>query len=122
MFNLRSAIRKTCWTVLIIVVLIGACVGEELLRIACGGSMTIGGLPLQGVDVKGEWHPDFMWMGRAWMIEVRSDADVRLILDGRTFVIPKGTHVIYSNHDSTNTGQFGKPEFWGYPKVVKVSF
>jgi len=35
--------------------------------------------------------------------------------------IPTGKHRLYSNHDNTNTGDFGGTQFWGFPKDVRVS-
>ena len=60
-------------------------------------------------------------MGKAWSIEVCSDEGIELTLDGRIYLIPKGSHTVYSNHDHTNTGEFGAKEFWGCPKKVQVA-
>ncbi len=93
---------------------------EELVRSHFGGPMTIAGLPISNASVTGEWYPDFLWTGKAWSIEVQSDEALELKLDGGTYVVPKGSHTVYSNHDNTNTGEFGTKEFWGYPKTVAI--
>jgi hypothetical protein len=105
---------------LIIVVLVFAISIDEMLRNHFGGSMKIDGVPISNVSVAGAWKPDFLWEGKAWRIELRSDVDVELKLDGRAYVIPKGSHTVYSNHDHTNTGEFGNEAFWAYPKNVEI--
>ncbi len=82
--------------------------------------MSIDGLPINNSSVTGTWMPDFLWAGKAWTIVIQSDAYLELTLDGRVYIIPKGSHEIYSNHNHTNTGQFGNREFWGYPGRIKV--
>ncbi len=82
--------------------------------------MKIQGLPIHNAVVTGDWHPDFLWMGTAWVIHVGSDEGLELILDDRIYRVPQGLHTIFSNHDHTNTGEFGNKEFWGYPKKVQV--
>jgi hypothetical protein len=41
-------------------------------------------------------------------------------MDGKHYIVPVGSQVLYSNNDNTNTGQFGADEFWGYPKRIDV--
>lgn len=82
--------------------------------------MSIDGLPVNNASVTGTWTPDFLWAGKAWRLEIQSDDDLELSLDGKVYIIPKGSHEIYSNHDHTNTGQFGSQKFWGYPETIKV--
>ncbi len=93
---------------------------ESGLRGRYGSTMSIDGLPIKNVLVTGTWIPDFMWVGKAWEIEVKTEEDLELTLDGQVYFIPKGSHRIYSNHDSTNTEQFGSRKFSGYPKKVEV--
>jgi len=93
---------------------------ESSIRSRYGGHMSIDGLPVNNARVTGTWTPDFFWVGKAWTIEVQSDEDLELSLDGRVYVIPQGSHKIYSNHDHTNTGQFGSQEFWGNPERIEV--
>ncbi|MGL4229872.1 MAG: hypothetical protein ACRDAM_01045 [Casimicrobium sp.] len=93
---------------------------DATLRNRFGGPMTIDGLPISNASVTGAWNPDFLWLGRAWSIKVQSDEALELKLDGRTYVIPKGSHTVYSNHDHTNTGEFGAQAFWGYPNNVEI--
>ncbi len=53
------------------------------------------------------------------IITTNSPEGVEIILDGLTYDIPQGSHKIYSNHDHTNTGQFGSQDFWGYPEKTE---
>lgn len=82
--------------------------------------MTIGGPPIPNASVSGAWHPDFLWTGKAWSINIVSDNALELRLDDRKYLIPRGTHTVYSNHDHTNTGQFGSQEFWDYPQQADI--
>lgn len=93
---------------------------ESSIRSRYGGSMSINGLPINNASVTGTWMPDFLWAGKAWKIAVQSDDGLELSLDGRVYIIPKGSHEIYSNHDQTNTGKFGSQELWGYPDKIEV--
>lgn len=93
---------------------------ELSVRSRYGGAMSIDGLPINNARVTGTWTPDIFWVGKAWTIEIQSAEDLELSLDGRVYVIPKGSHELYSNHDATNTGQFGSQDFWGYPEKVEV--
>ncbi len=118
---MRSACRFILGLALCVGIFVIAVVVEEATRRQFGGTMVIHGLPISNAAVTGEWHPDFLWMGKAWSIDVRSDEGIELTLDGRIYLIPKGNHTIHSNHDHTNTGGFGTKEFWGYPKKVQVA-
>ncbi|XZE19585.1 hypothetical protein SH449x_004910 [Pirellulaceae bacterium SH449] len=82
--------------------------------------MSIDGLPVSNANVTGTWIPDFLWTGKAWTIVIETNEELELLLDGRVFLIPAGSHEIYSNHDQTNTGQFGNQEFWGYPNKIEI--
>lgn len=93
---------------------------ESSIRSRYGGPMSINGLPVNNASVTGTWMPDFLWAGKAWKIVIQSDDDLELSLDGRAYIIPKGSHEIYLNHDHTNTGQFGSQEFWGYPDEIEL--
>ncbi len=93
---------------------------EPNIRGHYGGPMSIDGLPISNTNVAGAWIPDFLWAGKAWKLEIQSSIDLKLSLDDKDYIIPKGSHIIYSNHDRTNTGQFGNQEFWGYPKKTKI--
>lgn len=84
------------------------------------GQMTIDGLHATNARITGAWTPDFLWAGKAWKTNVESDKGVELILDGRNYRVPAGSHELYSNHNETNTGEFGNEDFWGYPEEVKV--
>jgi hypothetical protein len=101
-------------------VFVFAVIGESSIRSRYGGSMSIDGLPVNDACVNGTWIPDFLWVGKAWKLEIQSNEDLELNLDGKVYTIPKGSHEIYSNHDHTNTGKFGKQEFWGYPDIVEI--
>jgi hypothetical protein len=116
-----SSNAKSLWKLLLIVVACAvAVILDATARNHFGGSMKIDGLPISNVSVTGTWKPDFLWMGKAWGIKIQSDEVLELKLDGRAYVIPKGSHTIYSNHDHTNTGEFGNEAFWGYPKNVEI--
>lgn len=117
---MRRTIGIVLGLVLGLVVAVLAMVVDEMVRRQFGGPMKIVGLPIGNASVTGEWNPDFLWTGKAWRIEVQSDEDLELDLDGRKYVLPKGSNKIYSNHDSTNTGEFGDEQFWGYPKHVEI--
>ncbi|SRR6056297_1189646 len=93
---------------------------EASVRSCYGGQMTISGLPVTNARVTGAWTPDFFCVGKAWTIKVQSKQGVEIILDGSPYRIPPGSHELYSNHNQTNTGQFGNQDFWGYPEEVKV--
>ncbi len=93
---------------------------ESSVRSWYGGPLSVDGLPVNNARVTGTWTPDFLWVGKAWTIEVQSDEDLELSLDGRVYVIPQGSHELYSNHDNTNTGLFGSQDFWGYPEKIEV--
>ncbi len=112
---------KTLRSLFLIVVFLASAVGvDAMLRNYFGGPMKIDDLPISNVSVNGTWKPDFLWMGKAWRIEIQSDEALELKLDDRTYVIPKGSHAVYSNHDHTNTGEFGAEAFWGYPSRVEI--
>ncbi|MEO0530893.1 MAG: hypothetical protein AAF266_10025 [Planctomycetota bacterium] len=100
--------------------LVSILVADAMVRISAGGAMPINGPPLDGTKVNGQWHPDFLWAGKAWQIEIETTQRVRLSLDDKDYVIPKGAHTLYSNHDHTNTGEYGDGNFWGYPANVTV--
>lgn len=117
---MRSTARILLGGVLAVVLLAFAVIVEESVRSRYGGPMSIHGLPLNNARVTGTWKPDFLWTGRAWIIEFQSHEGLELSLDGRTYTIPKGSHTIYSNHDHTNTGLFGSQNFWGYPEMIEV--
>lgn len=102
------------------VAFVAAIIADEFVRNRSGGSMKIDGLPIGNANVTGAWKPDFLWMGKAWQIEVQSGVALELKLDGRSYEIPSGLHTIYSNHDHTNTGQFGTVPFWGYPERAEI--
>jgi hypothetical protein len=93
---------------------------ESSIRSRYREPMSIVGLPINNASVTGTWMPDFLWAGKAWKIDIKSDEDLELILDDKVYIIPKGSHQIHSNHDHTNTGQFGGQEFWGYPENIEV--
>jgi hypothetical protein len=82
--------------------------------------MSINGLPINNASVTGMWMQDFLWADKAWKIAVQSDDGLELRLDGSVYIIPKGSREIYSNHDHTNTGQFGSQEFCGYTNEIEV--
>ncbi|MCA9061250.1 MAG: hypothetical protein KDA85_22205 [Planctomycetaceae bacterium] len=116
--------RKTCRIVagvaITVVVLIAAVVIEARVRSQSGGPMVIHGIPVSNAEVRGTWAPDFLWAGREWQLDIKSEVELELRLDGGVYFIPRGSHSIYSNHDHTNTGRFGGPEFWRYPEEVEV--
>ena len=114
-------IRKLAIAGILICGLCGIVILEELFRQSRGGDISVAGLPIDGVQVQAKWHPDFLWTGRAWSIQIQTTKDLRLQLDHRSYLIPPGTHHLYSNHDSTNTATYGSSAFWGYPKGVSIA-
>lgn len=108
------------WTVFLVAVFVVAVIVEPFMRSQFEGQMTIHGLPVANARVVGTWTPDFLWSGKAWRIEVQSEEDLELVLDGQVFVVPKGSVEVFSNQDGTNTGEFGSQAFWGYPERVEV--
>ena len=95
-------------------------VAEGFVRSKFGGAMTIAGVPIDGAKIEGTWQPDFLWAGKAWRIQVQCEAPLEILLDEKSYVVPGGAHVLYSHHDHTNTGRFGREKFWGYPKQIVV--
>lgn len=117
---MRTTIKIVAGIVVALAILVFAGLVESSIRSRYGGPMSIDGLPVTNASVTGTWMPDFLWTGKAWKIVIQSDDDLELRLDGRAYIIRKGSHEIYSNHDHTNTGQFGSQEFRGYPDKIEV--
>jgi len=117
---MRTTIKIAAGVAVALAIFVFAVFVESGIRSRYGGRMSIDGLPISNASVTGTWMPDFLWAGKAWKIVIKSDDDLELALDGRVYIIPKGSHEIYSNHDHTNTGQFGSQEFWGYPDRIEV--
>ncbi len=117
---MRIAKKTVVRIAIAVAVFVFAVFVESSIRSRYEGSMSIDGLPGNNASATGTWMPDFLWAGKAWKLEIQSDDDLELSLDGKDYIIPKGSHEIYSNHDHTNTGQFGSQEFWGYPEKVEV--
>lgn len=97
-----------------------AVVIEAMTRNQFRASMKIDGIPINNVVVTGTCWPDFPWVGKAWKIDIQSDKDLELRLDSHSYVVPKGSHTVYSNHDHTNTMQYGDRAFWTYPESVEI--
>ncbi|TVP97440.1 MAG: hypothetical protein EA381_14975 [Planctomycetaceae bacterium] len=117
---MRSTAKILAGIAIAVVLFVFAAYVELTARSRYGGTMSIDGLPINNARVTGTWTPDIFWVGKAWAIEIQSAEDLELRLDGRVYVIPKGSHELYSNHDATNTGKFGSRDFWGYPEKVEV--
>lgn len=117
---MKQIVKIVLGVLLGIVLLALVIVVDSAARSRLGGPMKIEGLPISNSSVMGTWKPDFLWTGRAWRIDVQSDENLELQLDGRKYVVPKGFHTVYSNHDHTNTKQYGDQEFWGYPERVEI--
>jgi hypothetical protein len=117
---MRTTIRIVAGVAVALAIFVFAVFVESSIRSHYSGPMSIDGLPVSNASVTGTWTPDFLWVGRAWRLVIQSDDDLELSLDGKVYIIPKGSHEIYSNHDHTNTGQFGSHEFWGYPENIEV--
>lgn len=117
---MRSTAKIVAGVAIALAMFVFAVFVESNIRGRYGGPMSIDGLPVNNASVTGTWIPDFLWAGKAWRLEIQSDDDLELSLDDKVYIIPKGSHEIYSNHDHTNTGQFGSQEFWGYPERVEV--
>jgi hypothetical protein len=101
-------------------VFVCAVIGDAWIRATQIAELSIAGAPIQGAEISGASMPDFLWTGRAWWIEVDTDKPLLLTLDDWTCRIPVGVHHVYSNHDHTNTGQYGDRDFWGFPETVSV--
>ncbi len=93
---------------------------EAYLRQMQEVGMHISGTPIADVDISGTHKPDFLWLGRAWRIEMNTQQPLILTLDHWQGEIPPGKHTIYANHDSTNTGQYNEKSFGGFPASVAV--
>lgn len=94
---------------------------EELIRSTQRESMHVNGLPLPNVQITAMWQPDFLWAGKAWWIDIETNVPLVIQLDTWRGEVPSGKHKVFGNHDYTNTGDYGKTQFWGKPKEVKVS-
>ncbi len=99
---------------------ITAAFGETWLRQTHTTALPINGLPIDGVKASATHTPDFLWQGDAWWIEIETDKPLLLRLDNWSGHIPAGSHKVYSNHDHTNTGQYGGQQSWGLPETVIV--
>jgi len=117
---MRTTIKIVAGVAVALAIFVFAVFVESSIRSRYGGPMSIDGLPINNASVTGKWMPDFLWAGKAWKIVIQSDDDLELSLDDRVYIIPKGSHEIYSNHNHTNTGHFGSQEFWGYPDKIEV--
>ena len=117
---MRTTIKIAAGVAVALAIFLFAVFVESGIRSVYGGPMSIDGLPLNNSSVTGTWMPDFLWAGKAWRLEIQTDDDLELKLDDKVYIIPKGSHEVYSNHDHTNTGKFGGQEFWGYPEKVEV--
>lgn len=96
--------RVLCWGFLFVALTLG----EEYLRSLQARPIPVElatGLP---ASVSASQRPDFLWAGVAWHIEVNSTVPVELEVDGRTRIhLPAGETTIYSNHDVSNTSDYG---------------
>jgi len=118
--KMRTAIKTALGVTILVAVLVFGAIAEAFVRSQCGGPMMIAGLPITGAQIEGTWQPDFLWFGRSWRIHVQCESPLEIVMDGKHYIVPVGSHVLYSHHDHTNTGQFGADEFWGYPKRIDV--
>ena len=117
---MRSKAKIVAGVAIALALFVFAVFVESSIRSRYERPMSIDGLPIKNASVTGTWMPDFLWAGKAWRLEIQSEDDLELILDDKVYIVPKGSHEIYSNHDHTNTGQFGSQEFWGYPEKAEV--
>lgn len=106
--------------VVAVIVVIMAIMAEAWLRQRHSEPLALEGLPIAGAVVSGFHMPDFLWSGRAWWIEIETQEDLILELDDWSGEIPAGTHTIFSNHDATNTGEYGSRDFWGFPNSLRI--
>ena len=66
-------------------------------------------------------QPDFLWIGEAWWITIRSDVPVHLEVDGEwDAFVSSGTNTIFYSHDSNNTASFGTNRWWKAPSKITV--
>lgn len=101
--------------------LFAVALADEGIRSIQRETMPVNGLPLPNIKVTAMRKPDFLWAGTAWWIDIETDTPLIIQLDDWQGKVPAGRHKIFSNHDSTNTGEFGKARFWREPKEIKVS-
>jgi|GEM_PF-1530820 len=117
---MRTKIKIVAGLAVALAIFVFAVFVESSIRNRYAGPMSINGLPINNASVTGMWMQDFLWADKAWKIAVQSDDGLELRLDGSVYIIPKGSREIYSNHDHTNTGQFGSQEFCGYTNEIEV--
>lgn len=66
-------------------------------------------------------QPDFLWMGTAWWISYETDLPFSIDLgDGNSVVLPAGKHSIFSNHDFSNTRDYGIKFKGDYPDTIAI--
>ena len=74
------------------------------------------------VAAEGYVVPDFLWLGKAWWVDVSSDTPITLDFDRRwTANTPVGKHQIRHSHDGNNTTDYSKARWWEAPTIVTVS-
>jgi hypothetical protein len=104
-----------------VVLILALGLAEEGIRSTQREDMPVHGLPLPDVQITAMQQPDFLWAGKAWWINVETRVPLVIHLDDWKGEVPPGRHRIFSNHDYTNTGNYGNAPFWGKPREASVS-
>jgi hypothetical protein len=119
MVRLARSIGRPLLGLLSFVVIV---LGEAAIRSTQRHPLSIKGPSIPGTTIHGSWGPDFLWMGKAWWIEVDTQTPLVLKLNHRWIgKIPIGKHNIYENHDNTNTEMFGPAAFNSFPDNIEFT-
>jgi hypothetical protein len=99
-----------------------ACLLEPALREARRTAIPVTVQSGLQVRVSASVRPDFLWVGEAWSIDIKSETPVSLTIDNRKWqaVIPPGPHTLYSNHDANNISTYG-PACSTTPQSITVT-
>ncbi len=117
----RKPLRIACHVIGYAVVFLALVVGEAYLRSYQAKPIPVDIAPGLPVSVSACRNPDFLWAGEAWHIDVKSDRPLELEIDGRIRIrLPAGTTEIYSNHDISNTRDYGLHALDGTPSRISV--
>jgi hypothetical protein len=107
-FNFRRPLKVIGYVLFCGFLFVALTIGEEYLRSLQAKPIPVELAPGLPVSVSASQRPDFHWAGVAWHIEVESTVPVELEVDGRTRIhLSVGKTTIYSNHDVSNTSDYG---------------
>jgi len=98
-----------------------ACLVECGIRAFFVEEISTSGESPDGLVISGKRKPDFLWWGYAWWVDYSSKESFYLDFgDGVDILMPAGEHSIYSNHDYSNTSDYGIEFSGDYPTDLKV--